>query len=345
MLMPKNCLNAWLQPCSTARYVNRGGEQTFVQPTSSQHSLLYAFFFEGARYSLQALCDRYLNQPAQGRLHYRPASHYVLITFGQNPELRSQDPVQKDIGYVSEQEAIIWVLTMAGHQMGPIFWIDHLAWFTPYVLVSSAYATATGREVYGYPKEMSWLQVPTQPEHLTQLVAATDVFPTFTPNTAATRKPVISISTQSVNDQQPNTQTSKRWRTQRDCFKEISHLLSEAEQVSDSGIVLPGLGLPLQGLEDLLMKAVPFVFLKQFRDIKDGHKPCYQAIVEANTTLKRFRGGGLLHGGWQADIANFASHPIVDDLGFGSTSPSVKLACWLDFDFDIEAGREVLRIV
>ncbi|MEO1592062.1 MAG: hypothetical protein AAFU71_12315, partial [Cyanobacteria bacterium J06632_22] len=251
-----------------------------------------------------------------------------------------QDPSQKDIGYVGEKEAIIWVLTMAGHQIGPIFWIDHLAWFTPYMFVNSSYAMATGREVYGYPKEWGWFHLPPQPDQLTHLSVEADVFPTYSPATPATRKPVLTIDVTS-----PGVQAPGLWRTQRDCFKEIISLLYETEQDLARDIALPGLGLSLEALESLLTGAVPFVFLKQFRDVKEGHKPCYQAIVEANTTLAKFRRGGLLNGDFNTQIANFDSHPIVHDLGLGSATPPVKLACWLDFDFVTEAGKEVLRIV
>ncbi|MEM8805458.1 MAG: hypothetical protein AAGF01_05465 [Cyanobacteria bacterium P01_G01_bin.38] len=323
---------------SSARYVDRGGEQSFLQPTLSQHSLLYAFFFEGALSNLQKLCDRYLNEPSKGRVHYRPATHFVLVTFGENPELRSQAPSQKDTGFVPEHEVIIWVLTMAGRQIGPLFWVDHLAWFTPYLFVDSSYAMATGREVYGFPKEWGWVEMPTEPQTLDHLKVEAAVFPTFGPTVGATRKPVISLNR--VNRDQP-LHLPRLWRTQQDCFQAITQELFG----EDKEIVIPGLGLPIHALFSLLTRSVPFVFLKQFRDAQHGQQPCYQAIIEADTQLVKFRGGGLIEHPFKAQINNFASHPIVSDFGLGGPSPPVKFAFWTEFDFTIERGKEIVRMM
>ena len=329
-------------PCAqkgfSARYINRGGEQTFAQPNTSTQSLLYAFVLEGAFSNLQQLCDRYLNTPAQGRVHYRPAMPFVLVTFGQNPELRSQDPEQKNIGFVSENEVAIWLLTMAGHQIGPFFWIDHLAWFMPYLFVDSSYAMATGREVYGYPKEWGWLDVPSKEQPLDRLSVEADVFETFSPETPAMRKPVIMVERM---DRDRPSHLPRQWRSHQQGVEAIATKLLGHKR----DIPIPGAGVDAQLILGLLTGAVPFVYLKQFRDIHDGRKPCYQAIVEANTDLKRFHGGGLLNHPFNMRINNFASHPIVSELGLGSYTPSIKLACWLEFDFLLAKGKEIIRIV
>ena len=327
------------QRASSARYINRGGEQTFAQPNTSTNSLLYAFVLEGAVSNLQQLCDRYLNDPAQGRIQYRPAMPFVLVTFGQNPELRSQDPSQKNIGFVSENEVAIWMLTMAGRQVGPFFWIDHLAWFMPYLFVDSSYAMATGREVYGYPKEWGWLEVPTKDQPLDRLSVEADVFETFSPTTLATRKPVITVDRMDC-DERP-CYLPRQWRSHQQGVEAIATKLLGNRR----SIPIPGAGVNAQVILGLLTGAVPFVYLKQFRDIRDGHQPCYQAIVEADTDLKKLHGGGLINHPFNMHINNFASHPIVSELGLGSYTPPVKLACWLEFDFLLAQGREVVRVV
>lgn len=334
-----------------ARYIDRGGEQSYAPPTLSEQSLLYGFWVEGALSRLQGLCDRILNAPAKRcprnplfpPLDYRPATHFVMVSFGYNPALRSQAPNQKNTGFVPEHEVIIWVLTMAGRQIGPFFWIDHLAWFTPYVFVDSSYAMATGREVYGFPKEWGWVSMPDKPSQFDHLIVEADVFPTISPTVGVTRQPVITINRHNGSNKIGDCPANvlRDWRTQGDCFNAITQELFKDERA----IALPGFGLPLNGLFDLFTRSVPFVFLKQFRAASNGEDPCYQAIVEADAQLVKFRGGGLLDPSLDLHVTNFASHPIVSELGLGSTSPPIKVAFWTEFDFTIERGREIVRTV
>ena len=44
-------------------------------------------------------------------------------------------------------------------------------------------------------------------------------------------------------------------------------------------------------VEDLVTGNVPMVFLKQFRDVVDPSKACYQAVIEAPSHLQKFYGG------------------------------------------------------
>lgn len=65
-------------------------------------------------------------------------------------------------------------------QIGPFFWIDHLhvAWFAPYFFVDSSHSMITGRDVYGFPKELGWVTMSDQPSQLNHLSVAAEVFPT-----------------------------------------------------------------------------------------------------------------------------------------------------------------------
>lgn len=327
--------------CGSATYVNRGGEQSYPQPTLSQHSRLYGFLLEGSLSHLQGLCDRTFNAltPNFGlpRLHYRPVTHYVMLTFGDNPELRSQAPAAQNNGFVGEHEVMFWVLTMAGYQLGPLFWIDHLAWFNPYVFVDSSFAMVGGREIYGYPKQWGWIKLPTSPQSADCFQLEASVIPTFTPATGAQRCSVIRIEPKPGSE----IRATAHWRTHHD----LRHDLMQAAFGADLKMVLPGLGLPLHLLHSLLTASVSQVFLKQFRSIESANRPCYQAITEASSHLVQFRGGGWLKGDFCADIQSYASHPLADDLGLSDTTPTVKLALWAEFDFTLGNGNEIVRTV
>jgi len=62
------------------------------------------------------------------------------------------------------------------------------------------------------------------------------------------------------------------------------------------------------------------VFLKQFRDVADGHLACYQAIVEAPSRLVDLRQAGALASEYRVTVNQYASHPILDEIGLEAQS-------------------------
>ncbi len=337
-----------ITPCYSKypRFIERGGMQQYPQPSILKNYQLYGFVIEGSLPALQNMCDKYINNPTQGKTNYQPVTNLVLVTFGKSPNVNSLP--FKDRGFFSETEAIIWVLTMVGKQVGPFFLVDRLAWFIPYIYVDESYIMAIGREVFGYPKQWGWFDFPDnpmEPEKLTipeKLLVEARVFKHFSPETKATREKIIEVSR--TQKSQQNLLSSSR-NSLDEVFKDIVQMLFE-----DGVIKIPSLGLDLQVLDYLNGDVeVPMVFLKQFRDIKYGERACYQAIVEAPSELLTFRSGGLLSTGsepsdlFQVKVNEFDSHPIVSDLGLKTGEQIAKAAFWLDFDFKVKSGREIWR--
>ncbi|MBW4678672.1 MAG: acetoacetate decarboxylase family protein [Microcoleus vaginatus WJT46-NPBG5] len=330
-------------------YIERASEQCFRQPFDIKGTNLYGFVLEGSLHKLQQLCDKYLNNPANGKVHYRPATHYIILTFGTLESLSSRDQPDRDRGYIDEQEVVIWMLTMAGQQIGPVFKVDRMAWFVPYIFVSNSPALVSGREVYGIPKELGGFQIPpakTEPELFT-LHAHT--WKTLTAQTEAKWEKLIEVSHIKKNSE---AQSPKIWATYNEAVRDIAELLLG----DNNTIEVPGLGLPIHLLEYLIEAEVPVVMLKQFRDAEDGKKACYQAILEIPMKLSRFRGGRLLSLGdlsekFKVSIYNFASHPIVSELGLvrgqlpaeDPINLPVKLAFELNFDFTVEDAKVIWK--
>lgn len=107
--------------------------------------------------------------------------------------------------------------------------------------------------------------------------------------------------------------------------------------------ILPGLNLAEDILKLLSHEAVPGVFLKQFRDAADGRLACYQAILEASSSVTRLHGAGLLTGSFTATVAEFASHPVCSDLGLAGPAVEAEFPFWANFDFDIGQGAEIWK--
>ncbi len=332
----------------TPKYIEHGGEQCFLQPFDIKGTKLNGFILESSLHKLQELCDKYLNL-SDGEIEYRPVTNYVILTFGTIESLCSRSNPEHNQGYIDEEEVVIWVLTMVGKKCGPIFKIDRFAWFVPYICVNNSPALVSGREVYGIPKEIGTFKIPDLHNLQDPFILQTYTWKNLTPDTAAQWTELIRVSQTSLPKE---NQPEKIWTNYSESVQEIAKLLFDCNGV----IEIPGLGLPLNILEYLLNWEVPVVMLKQFRDAENGKKACYQSIVEIPMKVANFYGGKLLSFGdvgtqFQVTIYNFASHPIVQDLGlFKNSSQSkelanidVKLAFWLNFDFTVENAKTIWK--
>lgn len=100
------------------------------------------------------------------------------------------------------------------------------------------------------------------------------------------------------------------------------------------------------GAGDLLAGVVPMVFLKQFRDIADPSRACYQAIVEAAVRrVGPVRGGGVLKRRYELAVHDHPGFPLASRLGLagrragGEVVVPVPTPLWLEFDYVLDTGR------
>lgn len=343
--------NIWQQsglPKCDRRRVDRlpdyqvyGSEQVYPPPYELKETELYGFFVEGTMKNLQELCDRALNHPGSP-VTYHPLSHYVMVTFDRVGDMRSY--ADRDRGYFSEREVVFWVLTVVGRKIGAFFQVERLAWFTPYIFVDSSAALDAGREVYGFPKQYSRVQI--SPEDTPSVFTLdTLMLKTFAPNTKAQSDRLLEIKLKN-SDLQP--EPIKTFESIDDVSRQAIDLLLDTDTLD-----LPGIGLPLKLGEYLIDREVPAVCFKQFRDAEDGTKACYQGIIEFPFQLTRFDGGKLLgfeelgHQ-YEFNIFNYASEPIVNDLGLhyrlvddDLVQIPIKLSVQLNFDFRLDPGKVI----
>jgi len=329
------------------KYIERADGQAFNQPYEIKGTKMYGFVVEGSMTKLQEVCDKYLNNPSNGEIEYRPAMNYVILTFNNIDFLSSIEPPDYDKGTNSEEEAIFWMLTVVGKKVGPFFVAERLAWFMPYVYVNNSPALVSGREVYGIFKQLGELQIPSIDQKPDLFTIDTLLFKEFTPETKAKNARLLEVRRIAQGDKH---QAIKTWETFEEAIRAIASLLFD----NNDEVVIPGLGLPFKLLDYLIEKAVPFVSLKQFRDVENSKRACYQALLEASMQLQTFYGGRLLGfdnfgDQFELTINNFASQPLVQDMGLhkglapGSESVRipVKLSFLLNFDFTLTNGTTV----
>lgn len=320
-------------------YIERGGEQSFLQPYNLQGTNLYGFMLEGDLTNLQTLCDRYLNTPAQGDVEYRAISPYVILSFDSVESINSiLEPDRCKGTFGEDGEVIVWTLVAAGKQRGKVFVAERLAVFQPYLFVDSSPALVSGREVYGFPKEWGWIHMPTDLDNPQHFGLEAVAWEHFAPDAPGIRRPIIDIDIDETKD---------TIREKIHDLKAFGKLLLDPIFPDLNNIVVPGIELPGNILEDLCNKTLPMVFLKQFRDAIDGSQACYQAIVEADTQVTGFAGGNVLCNDYDIKIAPLASHPIAADLGLKQPEDlpadtfRPTLAFRVQFDFTLTAATQV----
>ncbi|MBV8887477.1 MAG: hypothetical protein JO235_26245 [Chroococcidiopsidaceae cyanobacterium CP_BM_RX_35] len=329
------------------KYIESDDEQAFNQPYEIKGTKMYGFVLEASISKLQELCDKYLNEPANGTITYRPVTHYIILTLNDIDSLSSVESPGYNKGIISEQEAIFWVLTAAGKQQGPFFAVERLGWFMPFVYVNNSPILVSGREVYGFFKQLSELKIPKIDQEPDLFTIDALVFKKFSPTTNARDSRLLEIRRISQGD---NHKSIKTWDSFEEIVTEIVRLLFD----SNGNIDIPGLELPLNLLHYLFERDVPMVTLKQFRDVEDSRRACYQAIVEFLMQLQTYHRGKILGFDKFGDqfeliVNNFASQPIVQSLGlYPGLSPGgelahvpIKLAFLLNFDFIVENGTIV----
>lgn len=330
------------------KYVEQASGQAFNQPYEIKGTKMYGFVIEGSIAKLQDICDKFLNNPNNGHIEYRPASPYILLTFNNIDSLSSIYAPDHEKGTVTEKEAIFWMLTVVGKRVGPLFIAERLAWFLPYHYVDNPITLVTGREVNGFFKQLGKLQIPNLNQQPDLFTLDTLVFKEFTPETKAVEARLLEIRRVLLGEQ---AQPVKVWQSLTEAIPEITGLiLGDRPEIS-----VPGLELPFNIVKYLIEETMSVVTLRQFRDIKHSHLACYQALVETPLQLETFHSGRLLGWGNYGDqfelkINNFASQPIVKDLGLHKKSPDatdnsvyipVKLAFLLNYDFTLKNGVTV----
>ncbi len=306
---------------SMPTYLSRGGEQELIPPCALDGSQFYVFLLKADQARLQSLMDRLFNTPSGGAVRYEAFWDHVALMFTHVDRLSSADPAQ---GWAAYGDIAMWVPVLDRSEGGllPTFKM-----YPIYMIVDNSSTMATGREMYGFPKEMGWFVEPQTPDFLGDLAA--DV-------TGYKRG---SATLQSIRN--------RIWTIQRTGGAGASHtplggikdLLDEMERAF-KGLMsnfhaewIIALNLLRDGFN------VPALGLKQFRDIGDPTRAIFQSIVEAPLGLKHFRAASLLGDKFSFILEDLATHPVAEETGLKLGAQDVSFAFWIYADFVLGTGK------
>jgi hypothetical protein len=318
-----------------ANYVERGGAQTFAQPLLLEGMRFWGFMFEANEAALQATVDRYINQPCKGELEYHVLGPRVILGVADFAKVTVSQGAPKEF-YTPEVDVAFWIPLVAVKRVAGIPFAERLVWYMAYVFVDNPWAIATGREVFGFPKEWAVFQVPKELSAPAVFAVDSLVVKEFGPNSLAKRGRLFEVRRLDGN---ASTEFGVDWKDESLMVRSIFEVMFGTQ----GSRTLPGPGLVVEIFKFLVHREYPLVFLKQFRDIADGNRACYQAIAEAPVQLTKFRTGGWLKGEYEMRIEEYQSHPIVAEMGLGQATVKTMAALYVEFDFTIGNGRELWK--
>ncbi|SEK67883.1 Acetoacetate decarboxylase (ADC) [Stigmatella aurantiaca] len=326
------------------KYVDHPSLQVFPPPSLCQDVNLSVFFLKGRQDRLQALCDRFLNEPSGGAVHYRPRLPFVMLTFQHVGRLSSEAEGFRDWGFTSEREVTFWIAASDTRRHGPDELCQRVELFVPYIYTDNPWAVAGGREIYGFPKQAADIRMPGTGQGAGAFEVRTLAYRTLSPGT---RAEVARLLLLERADGQPmdmdmdlgmssDTDGAEGFRAEN-LLQQVSVLRDELGSLLDFNFEVGS-----RILDFLFRPTLPMVFLKQFRGVGTRTDACYQAIVGAEADQLKLRGLRLLPRRFRLTIDSLATQPLAEDLGLELNSRgqlSIAGGLQIQFDFRINEGH------
>jgi hypothetical protein len=347
-------------PSRLPRYVDRGGEAVWRQPSLLFGARIYGFGVSVPRLRQEEELERCINHVARDSgstygsqvFTLAPLLDMVMLLFVEYKRITSGTDDDKRLGGVAYREFLAMQLALSDDEEFP-----ELDWFIPFIYLDTDSPRLGGREIFGYPKQLGSIEPfrryrdgRRMLEPAKELELKATVIRSESKNIAA-RHSVVKVE----GPKEPPT-IKRRYLHAQDMFTD---LLQQAGDGSDVRRVLSYLraatGSGIRALEDpgvLVENALAFgnignVFLKQFRDCANPQVACYQAVCKTDTVPGKYHGGGCLDpSAYRITIQNLASEPLLNYItGSGPADPPATMtpvfAYWLDLDFELTNGRVI----
>lgn len=308
-------------------YIERGGELVVRAPLAMQQVTMSAFMLPADRGALERLAETHLNRVSRRNgTEYRAAASFVTLAFADCRRGQASNAPDRDKGWLAERDVAFWVPLLAGRSHGGRFVAERLVWYLPYIFADNTAAVATGREIFGFPKQHAAMRFADDPGRDRGFAVDTLVIERFGIESAGEIATLIEVT--------PLDRAGS----------EAGDFLQAARAAFDVD-VLGALDVAGRSTRALVQRGsaemrTDLVFLKQFRDAADPSRACYQAVIEAAASVDVLRKGRPL-AAQRVRIREVDSHPIVRELGLPSATLTTQLAGWLDFDFTMREGRAV----
>ena len=333
-------------------YIARGGDMVIPQPLSMRGTTSYSFILPASQERLGALVERLLNAPAGGAAHYLPAGPFVMLVCADIEHGQGREQPYHDMGWLPERDIAFWVPVLAGKLEGGVFSTARLVWFLAYTFVDNTAALVTGREVFGFPKTQAVVRFPKDAGAGGAFSVDTLVIKQFGPKNQAEIARLLTVEALKREGaapggvraelgarraEPPPWTAGSAWSSLEEGFQELGSRIVSAVLAGVEKAMVPAVTVAGKLVDGYRGQELGMVFLKQFRDVRDPARACYQAVVEAPAVVDAWRSGGFLPS-HRVTIEAADSHPIVEELGLSGATVESVLGMWLTYDFTVGRG-------
>lgn len=289
-------------------YVPRSNEQAFAPPYLQEGCGLYGFWLRCEPHRLQAICDRFLNQPSQGALRIEVAAPYVLLYFCRFDRSQSLHPSDIERGWLGEEECGLWLVVRDARPAQE----PALAFFPFMMFVDSAPAAISGRELLGFPKEIGHLALPRRNQAPVLLSVDALVFPGRGRDVAGRWSRLIEVA------QVPEGVAGASRNSSFD-VRSLTRSALQALRRSPRGL--------------------PLLLLKQIRDAAEPKYACHQSVVQCAPRVLALRALRRLPGRYAVRIRDTESHPLSTELGVEPSALAATRGFYVELDFTLQHDR------
>jgi len=294
------------------------GQMSHEAPLFVGDVQIHAFRLPARRKAMQKLVDLNLNLPAVRAgeaTRFTVLGNSAMLAFLRSEGAGPSSPTNR-VGKMDDRECALFIplLQRDGLRVKLTAWV-------PYLFIDRPIGMVMGREVWGYTKSAAVLHLPMDPQPAPSYRVTTTILKRFAPDTVASDEEIVNLRFGA----QPGPE---RWRKVDDLLRA---LLPELTKV-------PG--------KLLLGRSLTVVNLKQFRDVADSTRACYQALVECPMEISGHFSAGLLEAQeHELDIFTCDSHDIAAQFGLTGTrrgdllTVKVGRGAWVRMNFTAQHGR------
>jgi hypothetical protein len=338
------------EPSRLPKYVERGGEAVWRQPSLLFGMRIFGFGVRVAPENQISTLNRYVNDIVDkdpnvvyGHSPFRlvpcPGIDMAMLMFIDYKLVTSGTDDDRRLGGLSYREFLAMQLAFCDDEDFP-----ELDWFIPFIYLDKDSPRLGGREIFGYPKQLG-----TIPEFQSFVhggaASKLELTALVLPNvlTSATLASVVTI------DGMFEPKIEQHYNSSADMIRDLLNVSTGALSGNPAITTGPGAGPLVAGVDifnALLSGAVGHVFLKQFRDCQHPHLPCYQAICKLDAVPGKFRGGARVSSeAYRIKINDIDSERLIEYLGRSAAEwqegVTPDFAYWMDLDAELTAGRVI----
>jgi hypothetical protein len=314
---------------SLPSFITFPGDPTAPAPIELLGVTLWSFPLAADRGALQTLCDKMIAEPSGGAVRFHPLLPLVLMGVTEFPN--AFFPAVAAHGRAKERELSFSIPGLYVARAGALPEIG-FALFMPFLFLDNPVAVATGREEFGFFKLHGALQLPTDPGSTRFTV---DVYgtKTFDPEVFWGETRLLTLTD---TGSAATADIGLPWTSVADAGAKLAGAL-----LREAGDVIGKLASAAAPLAGLALGHFSQIFLKQFRDIADGTRACYQAVTMARYAVTQLHSVSLANR-YEITLNPLDSSPVAAVLGLGNPTRT-NLGVKVVMDMRLDPGRELWR--